>query len=296
MRLQWFRTVFIVTVLVVLLAGLGVPDSHAQGVSVAPVRVLFDAKIRSATVFLSNRTPEMTTYRISLVNRRMLENGSIVPAEVAEPGEYFADDLVRFSPRRVTIAPYGSQTIRLMVRRPRGDFPEDVEFRTHLSIRSMPPAPLLKDLENIERLTREGKLSVQAVASVETVMPLLARFGDPQVTVQITEPTLDLNRGQSASPKLSFDLVREGARSVYGNLEVLYIAPGGQETLVHLAKGLAVYYPTAKRRMIIDLKALSLQALSSGQILVRYTEMAEMNGDQSAQLLIPLGQGQVSMQ
>ncbi|MBU8870838.1 MAG: hypothetical protein KOO60_08275 [Gemmatimonadales bacterium] len=296
MRLQWIRTVFFMTVLVVLLAGLGLQDSRAQGVSVAPVRVLFDKKVRSATVFLSNRTPEALTYKISLVNRRMLENGSIVPAEVAEPGEFFADELIRYSPRRATIGPFGSQTIRLMIRRPRGDFPDGVEFRTHLAIRSMPPAPLLKDLENIERLTQEGKLSVQAVASVETVMPLLARFGDPQATIQIAEPALEMNQGEKASPVLSFDLIRGGMRSTYGDLDILHIAPDGQETLVHLARGLAVYYPTAKRRMVIDLKALSAPMLSSGQILVRYTEMAEMKGDQSAQLLIPLGQGQMLVQ
>jgi P pilus assembly chaperone PapD len=296
MHLSWFRTVFFVTVLVALFAGLGAPESHAQGVSVAPIRVLFDAKVRAATVFLSNRTAETSTYRIALVNRRMLEDGSIVPAEVPEPGEYFADELIRFSPRRVTIAPYGSQTIRLMVRRPRGDFPEDVEFRTHMAIRSMPPAPLLQDLENLERLESEGKLSVQAVASVETVMPLIVRFGDPQATIEIRNPVLDLKKGQGGDPVLSFDLLRGGDRSVYGDLEIIHVAVSGAETLLHYSTGLAVYCPTSRRHISYALKNTTPQMLSSGQILIQYDEMEEMHGDQSAQLLVPLGQGQVPMQ
>jgi P pilus assembly chaperone PapD len=296
MRLRWISSVIFVTVLASLFAGFGVRESLAQGVSVAPLRLLFDARTRSATVFLSNRSPETATYRIALVNRRMLEDGSIVPAEVAQPGEYFADDLIRFSPRRVTIAPFGSQTIRLLVRRPRGDFPEDVEFRTHLAIRSIPPTPLLQDLENLERLTNEGQLSVKAVATIETVMPLVLRLGNPQATIQIANPVLDLNSPESTYPILKVELIRGGARSVYGELEILHIAPGGQETQIHLAKGLAVYSPTERRKMKIALKMATAEMLVSGKLLVRFTESEEMKGDQSAQLLINLGEGQVQVQ
>lgn len=296
MRLRGFRTVIFVSVLVSLLAGPGVKESLAQGVSVAPLRLLFDARTRSATVFLSNRSPETATYRISLVNRRMLEDGSIVVAEEAQPGEYFADDLIRFSPRRVTIAPFGSQTIRLLVRRPRGDVPEDAEFRTHLSIRSIPQTPLLQDLETQERLTNEGQLSVKAVATIETVIPLLLRLGNPLATIQIANPSLDLDTTRQGYPVLELDLVRGGARSVYGDLEIVHIAADGQETQVHLAKGLAVYYPTARRHMIIALKGTTSQLLKSGQLRVRYTESEEMKGDQSAQLLLNLGQGRAHLQ
>lgn len=296
MRLRGFCTVIFVSVLVSLLTGAGVQVSSAQGVSVAPLRLLFDARTRSATVFLSNRSPETATYRIALVNRRMLEDGSIVVAEEARPGEYFADDLIRFSPRRVTIAPFGSQTIRLLVRRPRGEFPEDVEFRTHLSIRSIPQTPLLQDLESQERIASEGQLSVKAVATIETVIPLLLRLGNPQATIRITDPVLDPSGSQAGYPILQLDLVRSGARSVYGDLEVTHIAADGKETQVHQAKGLAVYYPTDRRHMIIALKGATPQLLRSGQLRIRYTETEEMKGDQSAQLLVNLGQGSAQLQ
>ena len=287
MHLRRFRAVIKVSVLASLLAGLWAPSAWAQGVSVAPLRILFDGRTRSATVFLSNRTPETATYRIALVNRRMEENGAIVVAEEARPGEYFADDLIRFSPRRVTIAPFGSQTIRLLMRRPHGDFPENVEFRTHLSIRSIPPTPRLQDLENLEKQTAEGKLTVKAVATIETVIPILLRLGDPQATVQIANPSLDLEG--NGYPMLQVDLLRGGERSVYGEMEVIHIAPDGQRTQIHYARGLAVYYPTPKRTLTITLKKADKQMLQSGQLLVRYTETEEMRGDQQAELLVQLG-------
>ena len=296
MRLRRFCTVVFVSVVVSVLAGGWAGESRAQGVSVAPLRLLFDARTRSATVFLANRSPETATYRIYLVNRRMETDGSINPADEARPGEYFADDLIQFSPRRVTIAPFGSQTIRLLVRRPRGDFPADVEFRTHLAIRSIPPTPLLKDLETEEELVNEGQLSVTAVATIETVMPLLLRLGNPTATVAISKPVLEVENSTSPFPLLQFDLERSGTRSVYGTVEVVHIASDGTETPLHLAKGLAVYYPTPYRHMIIALKKATAPMLASGQLLVRFEETEEMKGDQSAELLLTLGEERVQVQ
>jgi P pilus assembly chaperone PapD len=296
MRLTRFHFVSIVAVLVSLFAGSVVQDSLAQGVSVAPLRILFDGRTRSATVFLSNRTPETAVYRISLVNRRMLETGAIVVAEEANSDEYFADELIRFSPRRVTIAPFGSQTIRLLVRRPRGDIPEDVEYRTHLAIRSIPQTPRLQDLEDLENKIEEGTLTVTAVATIETVIPILLRMGNPQATIEIANPVLELSETGTGRSMLMLDLLRGGKRSIYGELEVLHIAPNGEETQLHFARGLAVYYPTKKRTMPITLPKIDPQLLKSGQIRVRYIESEDMHGDQSAELIIPLGNEYVHTQ
>ncbi len=291
MRLRRFCTACIVSVLALLFVVPLGQKCWAQGVSIAPLRVLFDGRTRSATVFLTNRTASTATYRISLVNRRMLETGAIVEAEKAMEGEYFADQIIRFSPRRVTIAPFTSQTIRLLVRRPRGEYPENIEFRTHLAIRSIPVTPHLKDLENEENLIAEGKLSVTAVATIETVIPIIVRLGDPKATIKLENPDLVMKDTLSGMPVFSVDMVRGGNRSVYGSLEIIHQAPDGKETPLHMSRGLAVYLPTPKRTRVITLKDASKQMLSSGQLIVRYTESEDMHGDQAAELIVPLGKG-----
>ncbi len=296
MRLRRFCTACIVSVLALLfVAPLG-QKCFAQGVSIAPLRVLFDGRTRSATVFLTNRTAQTATYRISLVNRRMLETGAIVEADVAREGEFFADDIIRFSPRRVTIAPFTSQTIRLLARKPRGKFPENIEYRTHLAIRSIPVTPHLKDLENEEELVAEGKLSVTAVATIETVIPIILRLGNPQATINLENPNLVIKDPISGLPVLTVDMIRGGDRSVYGTMEIVHVAPDGQTTSLHTGRGLAVYYPTPKRTRIITLKTANSQMLSSGQLIVRYIETEDMHGDQSAELIIPLGKGIAQLQ
>ena len=296
MRLPRGSIATIVVVFISVVSGIGPRICQAQGVSVAPLRVLFDGRTRSATVFLSNRTANTETYRISLENRRMLASGKIVRAEEAQAGEYFADELIRFSPRRVTIEPFGSQTIRLMVRRPRGDIPEDVEFRTHMSIRSIPPTPRLEDLDSKEALIAEGKMSVAAVASVETVIPIILRLGDPQATVAIENPALDLYPEDRKYPLLSVDLLRSGDRSIYGQLDVLHITPDGHREVLYFAKGLAVYSPTPRRHNSIQLKGVSPDRLNAGTLLISYTESADMHGDERAELVLPLSPGGLASQ
>ena len=296
MRLRRFCTACIVSVLALLFAAPLVPICWAQGVSIAPLRVLFDGRTRSATVFLTNRTAETATYRISLVNRRMLETGAIVEAAVAQEGEYFADDLIRFSPRRVTIAPFTSQTIRLLARKPRGDFPENIEYRTHLAIRSIPVTPHLKDLENEEELITEGKLSVTAVATIETVIPIIMRLGEPKATITLGNPNLVMKDPLSGLPVLTVDMIRGGERSVYGAMEIIHVSKGGKKTTLYTGRGLAVYFPTAKRTRIISLKKTDTKLLDSGQLIVRYTETEDMHGDLTAELVIPLGDGIAQLQ
>ena len=259
--------------------------------SVTPLRVLFDGRVRSTTVFLSNRTPVANSYRIELVNRRMLSDGNIVPAEEVMPGEFFADELISFSPRRVTIAPHAAQTIRLLVRRPRGDFPDDVEFRTHMSIRSIPPTPRLEDLENLERILEEERIAVQPKVTVETVIPILIRFGDPEAQIRITNPSFVAQDPMTGYPTLTVDLERSGERSVYGDLEVFHTPINGEEERLFVTRGLAVYSPLDTRTKEIRLKDADPARLTSGTLRVRYTETPDMHGDQSAELIIKLDPG-----
>src|SRR5947208_14985219 len=65
-----------------------------------PTRVVFEKNQRAAQLELINQGKTAETYRLSLVNRRMNETGDFAPADPPGPGEQFADEMVRFSPRQ----------------------------------------------------------------------------------------------------------------------------------------------------------------------------------------------------
>jgi len=202
--------------------------AQAQGVSVAPSRILLDGHTRSATVFLSNRGDRTETYRISLVPMLMREDGALVRADSTQIEEaQFAGGAVRYSPRRVVIPAGGSQTVRLLVRRPQGLKAKDIEFRAHLSVRSIPSVPRLEELEvPLPEEIPEDQFIAIPVASVETLVPLVVRFGKPEATVEISQA--QLIRGESGELMLGFDLLRQGQRSLYGDLTVRHLDPLGQ--------------------------------------------------------------------
>ena len=98
---------------------ISLPASHAWAeLMLYPTRIVFAGNQRAAQLELINNGSERATYRISLVNRRMSETGAFTEIDTPLPGEQFAEDLLRYSPRQVTLEPGTGQAVRIMVRKP----------------------------------------------------------------------------------------------------------------------------------------------------------------------------------
>jgi P pilus assembly chaperone PapD len=264
-----------------LLAG----EALAQGVSVAPSRILLDGRTRSATVFLSNRGDQSETYRISLAPMVMREDGALIRADSTNLDQAaFAEEVVRYSPRRVVIPAGGSQTIRLLVRRPRTDDVGDVEYRAHLSVRSIPTVPRLDELESpLPEDIPEDQFVAVPVASVETLVPLVVRFGKPDATAAIADP--QLTRDAEGRTWLEFDLRREGERSLYGQLTITHRSDDGVETEIHHGRGIALYTPNTSRHFRIQASGKSIDP-TRGRITIDYVETEDGGGDGRAQAVV----------
>src|SRR5215204_1564416 len=84
---------------------------------VAPTRIVLDGR-KGAEIILNNIGDEPATYRISVEFRRMTADGGLV--DVAEPTaeDKLAEDMIRYAPRRVTLAPHQPQSVRVSARAP----------------------------------------------------------------------------------------------------------------------------------------------------------------------------------
>ena len=277
--------------LAVLLAGLAFlcspGRSSATGVSVAPSRILLEGRTFAATIYLTNRGTETNTYRVGLTKLRMLESGEILPAEASpDAGELFADDLIRWSPRRCVIPPGGSQTVRLLVRRPRGNMPQKAEYRTHLSVRSIPNVPRLEEIEDgaDDTQVNDGSLSVQAVAAVETLVPVIIRFGRLEAAAGIEAVSLR----PGLTPRVDFDLTRQGDRSLYGDLHFVHVDADGDESDLGHIRGLAVYTPITRRRIEYELRVPDGVDLARGSLRIDFEETEDGGGDATVSVSTPL--------
>ena len=98
-------------------------------------RIIFEGPKRADFITLINESNKPKTYRIVWREMTMDPQTGLrkkTDSEIAQT-QYKVSDMVKYSPRRITVQPRQTQEIRLMLRRPNG-LP-DGEYRSHLLIR-----------------------------------------------------------------------------------------------------------------------------------------------------------------
>ena len=221
--------------------------------NISPKRVVFGPGERSATVYIFNQGDQPATYSVELIDRVMMADGQIVAA--ADHPETTVDSarpLVQYTPRRITLQPRESQAIRVRAR-PGGEG----EHRSHLTVTALPP-------ENagftVDQAAAGGDdVTLQVVALFSVSIPVIVRDGAVDARADIDRVSLTHDGAQTL---LSLDLVRKGANSVYGDVEVFAEDAAGRRPLTAV-RGVAVYPEVARRTVIAALP----QRVASGQTL-----------------------------
>jgi P pilus assembly chaperone PapD len=246
-----------------------------------PTRLVFEKNQRAAQVDLINNGTESATYRISLVNRRMTESGDFAVITEPGPGDQFADAMLVFSPRQVTLAPGTTQTVRVMVRRPASLAPG--EYRSHLHFEKLPEpgAPASADAQG-----QQG-IGITLNVLVGASIPVIVREGDTSATAALSN--LALQRVPDGRQLLAMQIERSGNRSVYGDLAVSFAPSGGAEVEVARIGGIALYTPNAMRRAALVLAPPKGTALAHGTLHVTYRERPDAGGKllAEASLVLP---------
>lgn len=238
-----------------------VPRAVLAELTVFPTRLVFEKNARAGQLELINNGPENRTYRLSLVNRRMNEIGEFSEAAVKEPDEAFADGLLRYSPRQVTLAPGASQTIRIQLRKPAGL--ADGEYRSHLMFSQVPDEAKPQISPEAAAGKRETQVEIRLTPLLGLSIPVIVRQGSTSVTATLANMRIESQpagaaKGGEALSLLTMELLREGSRSLFGDLSVTSAPPGAKVREVARANGLAVYVPNARRVLRITLPSASL--------------------------------------
>lgn len=245
--------------------------SEAFAIRVSLKRVTFEDSKRSEILTIINSTEREQTYRLGWRKYRMDEKKALRAVGEGEAANdiQWADDMVRFAPRRVTIPAGGSQQIRLLFRRP-ADL-KDGEYRSHLWIVSETPPESFDTKE-------AGKQAVRLAVQPAISLPIFVRAGKLEAKASITDTKAAKANGNNL--KVSFVLNREGTRSIYGDVDFL-CSQGGKEVVLHQVRGISVYTEIAKRYMDFDIPLDTPEKQSCNNVTVRYradTEDAQFKG------------------
>lgn len=260
------------------------PPLALADLSLFPTRIVLEKNQRAAQVELMNNGTAPETYRINLVNRRMGETGEFTALEAPGPGEQFADPLLRYSPKQVTVQPGSSQTVRILLRKPADLAPG--EYRSHLQFDRVADAAGASSVEQVGK-PGDKEIGVVITALVGASIPVIVRQGETQASVTLTDLAL-LPVTANAGPALGFVINRSGNRSVYGDLSVTFTPKGGQPVELAKAGALAVYVPNALRRARMPLAVPPGTALVGGTLNLSYRERAEAGGKMMAEASLAL--------
>jgi P pilus assembly chaperone PapD len=243
----------------VLVGGISTEASAGVGdLLVAPTRILLDGR-KGTEIVLNNIGDAPATYRISVEFRRMTADGNL--EDVTEPTaqEKAAADMIVYAPRRVTLAPHEPQSIRITARPPQG-LP-DGEYRVHLLFRAIPPSTPVTAAAD----TSTKGLKLQLIPVYGVTIPVIVRLGNLQATAGIANVALEKKDGKEA---ISLDLNRSGARSTFGEVQVL---KAGVKDPIAIQKGVAIYTEVGTRRISIPVDE-SYKGAVTGPVTVQYIE------------------------
>jgi hypothetical protein len=248
----------------IVVALIGVPA--AAELLIAPTRVVLTPATRSAELVLVNKGTETAAFRLALENRRMRADGALEAADTPQPGESFAADKLRFSPRQLVLEPGARQVVRIMATAPADLAPG--EYRSHLRLMSAPvsagrsqvPAPAGTD----------NSLSIELIAIRSLTVPVILRIGTLAASVTVDAAKL------SGAPEsqLVVKLARQGTRSTYGDIS---LTVEGEKQPAWLVRGVAIYTPNPSRDVILPLPAEVRARLAGKRVRISYvsTDSAE---------------------
>lgn len=253
----------------------------AQSLTLSPNRIVLEGRENKGRVLVSNPSDEEKSYRLQLLNRRMLEDGTYQNVEKGQEieGENYADEIIRVSPRSFTLGPRSSQTVRVFARMTK-DLP-DGEYRSHLRVQVLPDAgpPVINE--------DQDKVNIRIRVNYGITIPIIVRKGELTYDVKIDSIELQ-QHAETGQPVLVTRLSREGLRSSYGDISVTFKDSTGKEHLVKFLPGLSLFYPNPARVFTIPLDVPQDLTLKNGTITVTYRTQEEEGGTVMAQSSKPL--------
>ena len=274
-----------------------VDTTGRANLNISPKRVTLDRNHRSASVYVFNQGSVAATFDISLVDRVMLLDGQIISvadAQAKPESKAVADRVksalpyLQISPRRVTLGPSQGQTIRLRV----ATVPDGAgvaEVRSHLTIATIPSreSGVTAEAASAAAAPNELRFSISALFGLS--IPALVRLGPPDVKAGLENAAIrypQADAARDAAPRtavLDLDLVRQGANSLFGVVEVRVQGQPRNEPPIGLARGVGVYTEIDRRTIHI---ALSRAPASGEHLEVTFTDDDTSPGKLLAKLVL----------
>lgn len=243
---------------VVCLALLLCEVSHAN-LALSEYRLYFDGRTKNNSLLIRNTSDKDLDFNLVITHKDMTEEGALIDVTAQQVEGRSAKSMLRFSPRRGTIAPKGMQAIRMTIRK-QAEL-DAGEYRAVLKITA-------SESQNPD----EEGISIRP--KVAYSVPVIVRHGQVEADSALINPQLITQNGR---PTLTFWQTLTGNRSVYGNFELV----DENDLLIGEITNVAVYTPLSRRKIYI-----TLQQPITGPLVLKYKENVLYGG--KIELALPI--------
>ena len=259
---------FFLGVLFVLLMTLMSTVTAQANLQVNPTFVaLDDKKQRSAVFSLVNNSSQFARYNIYFEDKA---SQSTDVKQTTETSATSVANLVRYSPRRVSLESGQGTRVRMALRLPKGT--KKGEYFSNIVFHQIPVAAPAVNTDSLpeknaaENTSNSRGLSMTAYMRI--IVPVILRVGDLTSTVEIAT-------AQQAENTTSIEVVlsRQGDRTSFGNIEIIEMAEGKEVATLGHYRDAIIHILRAERRFVVDIA----KSLPSGtELLIRYRESASL--------------------
>ncbi|CUB02500.1 fimbrial biogenesis chaperone [Marinomonas fungiae] len=248
---------------------------------ISPTRVFLDDGDRTFEVNLINTGKQIRSYRVEWKQMAALQQGGYRELTEKEKSQYSSlERFVRISPKQVTLAPGGRQTVKLLVRKPSGL--QTGEYRSHLSFVALPPSQ-----SNSEK-NAGSSISLNVLMSY--TMPVIYRVGAVNVNPAITDISL-VHKKETGITNIKVDLYHNDPFSSHGRLIAYWTPQNGPKRQVGLINGYNFYPETKTATTQFPWQDFKLEP---GILEVRYEGQLEFKGLLLAQKTLPITQQMIN--
>ncbi|WOT05606.1 fimbrial biogenesis chaperone [Shewanella youngdeokensis] len=233
---------------------------------VSPTRLAFEGRERSHEIVLINTSTEVRTYRLKWVEKMAMPTGGYRELSAQEAMTYnSASEMIRFSPKQVTLKPKERQVVRLGLRRPKGL--ADGEYRSHLKFEAL---PLKRDNND------SGEMSIRLDVLLSYSLPIVVRQGEVTHHIEIASKTLAFD-SHTGKTQLSVNLSRSGQYSTTGSLTAFWQDGSNAEKVVARLNNVNIYPELSQTTQVMAWIEKDFRP-ASGTLRIVYEGKQEFNG------------------
>lgn len=236
---------------------------------VFPTRIMMTDLKRMGQISIRHIGDKPEEYKISAVFYRMNEEGRMEIIKTPEPTEHSAVNMLRFTPRKITLPPNVEQIIRIIALKPANL--EAGEYRAHLHLE-----PLGQESNDSppSRKADPNAVNMQLSAKMAIAVPIIVRHGKTEVNVKLARLRYLLD--QKKTPAFTAELEKTGNGFVFGDIFTFILHKDGTTEQLGLIKGVSSYIP--RRALFFPIGNADPSKLRGNRLKVEFREPVEDGG------------------